>query len=78
MTQEEVNGIVAQSYSDKIQMSTINQSTLAYLFYKTIEGGIKKFKGNSAKIDSSSSLTETDFRTITDNVITINLDWFNS
>jgi hypothetical protein len=78
MTQEEVNGIVAQSYSDKIQMSTINPSTLDYLFYKNIEGGLKQFKGYSAKIDSSSSLTETDFRTITDNVITINLDWFNS
>jgi hypothetical protein len=78
MTQEEVNVIVTQSYSDKIQMSTLNPSTVDYLLYKTIEGGLKQFKGYSAKIDSDSSLTETEFRTITDTVVTINLDWFNS
>ncbi len=78
MTQEEVNSVVTQSYSDKIQMSTLNPSTIDYLLYKSIEGGLKQFKGYSAKIDSPSSLTETEFRTITDNVITINLDWFNS
>jgi hypothetical protein len=78
MTQEEVNVVIAQSYSDKIQMSTINPSTVDYLLYKSIEGGLKQFKGYSAKIDSSSSLTETEFRTITDNVITENLGWFNS
>ena len=78
MTQEEVNVVITQSYSDKIQMSTLNPSTVDYLLYKSIEGGLKQFKGYSAKIESDSSLTETEFRTITDNVITINLDWFNS
>ena len=78
MTQEEVNGIISQSYSDKIQMSTLNPSTVDYLLYKSIEGGLKQFKGCSAKIESSTYLTETEFRTITDNVITENLDWFNS
>ncbi len=78
MTQEEVNGIISQSYSDKIQMSTLNPSTVDYLLYKSIEGGLKQFKGYSAKIDSDSTLTETEFRTITDTVITIHLDWFNS
>jgi hypothetical protein len=78
MTQEEVNSVITQSYSDKVQMSTLNPSTVDYLLYKSIEGGLKQFKGYSAKIDSSSSLTETEFRTITDNVITENLGWFNS
>ena len=78
MTQEEVNGIISQSYSDKIQMSTLNPSTVDYLLYKSIEGGLKQFKGYSAKIESDSSLTETEFRTITDDVILGNSDWFKS
>jgi hypothetical protein len=78
MTQEEVNGVISQSYSDKIQMSTLNPSTVDYLLYKSIEGGLKQFKGYSAKIESDSSLTETEFRTITDDVILGNSDWFNS
>jgi hypothetical protein len=72
MTQEEVNGVISQSYSDKIQMSTLNPSTVDYLLYKSIEGGLKQFKGYSAKIDSSFSLTESEFRTITDNLLTEN------
>ena len=78
MTQEEVNGVISQSYSDKIQMSTLNPSTVDYLLYKSIEGGLKQFKGYSAKIESDSSLTETEFRTITDDVILGNSDWFKS
>jgi hypothetical protein len=78
MTQEEVNGVISQSYSDKIQMSTLNPSTVDYLLYKSIEGGLKQFKGDSAKIDSSFSLTESEFRTITDNLLTENSGWFNS
>jgi hypothetical protein len=78
MTQEEVNGVISQSYSDKIQMSTLNPSTVDYLLYKSIEGGLKQFKGYSAKIDSSFSLTESEFRTITDNLLTENSGWFNS
>jgi hypothetical protein len=78
MTQEEVNGVITQSYSDKIQMCTLNPTSSDYLLYKIIDGGLRQFKGYSAKIELSSSLTETEFRTITDNVITINLDWFNS
>ena len=78
MTQEQVNSIISQSYSDKIQMSTLNPSTVDYLLYRSIEGGLKQFKGYSAKIDSDSTLTETEFRTITDTVITIHSDWFNS
>ena len=78
MTQEEVNGVISQSYSDKIQMSTLTPSTVDYLLYKSIEGGLKQFKGYSAKIDSSFSLTESEFRTITDNLLTENSGWFNS
>lgn len=78
MTQEEVNGIITQSYSNKIQMCTLNPFTVDYLLYKTIEGGLKQFKGYSVKIDSPISLTESEFRTITDNTITDNTDWFNS
>jgi hypothetical protein len=78
MTQNDVNNIITQSYSDRIQMCTLNPKSVDYLLYKSVQSGLKQFKGYSVKIDSSSSLTETDFRTITDNVITINLDWFNS
>jgi hypothetical protein len=78
MTQQEVNDVITQSYSDKIQLCTLNQTTSDYLLYKPVSGGLKQFKGCSAKIESSTYLTETEFRTITDNVITENLDWFNS
>jgi hypothetical protein len=78
MTQDEVNNIITQSYSDRIQMCTLNPKSVDYLLYKSVRGGLKQFKGYSVKIDSSSTLTETDFNTITNNVITTNLDWFNS
>jgi hypothetical protein len=78
MTQEEVNGIISQSYSDKIQMCTLNPTSADYLLYKMVDGGLRQFKGYSAKIDSSSSLTESEFRTITDNLLTENSGWFNS
>ena len=32
-------------------MSTLNPSTVDYLLYRSIEGGLKQFKGYSAKID---------------------------
>jgi len=78
MTQNDINNIITESYSDKIQMCSLNPKSVDYLLYKSVQGGLNQFKGYSAKIDSSSSLTETEFRTITDNVITANLDWFNS
>jgi hypothetical protein len=101
MTQDQINRIITQSYSekiqmctmngntldsilyksddsDKIQLSTPNRSTLDYLLYKSVVGGLKQFKGYSAVIESPTSLTETDFRTFTDDVITDNLEWFNS
>jgi len=78
MTQQEVNDVITQSYSDKIQLCTLNQTTSDYLLYKPVSGGLKQFKGYSAKIESDSSLTETEFRTITDDVILGNSDWFNS
>jgi hypothetical protein len=78
MTQEEVNNVITQSYSDKIQMCSLNQTSVNYLLYKLVDGGLRQFKGYSSNIESDSTLTDTEFRSITDNVITDNLNWFNS
>ena len=101
MTQEQINQVITESYSDKIQLctmnsltvesllhksdgsnriqlSTPNRSTLDYLLYKHVQNGLKEFKGYSTAIESPDSLTEPEFRTFTDKVITDNLNWFNS
>ena len=78
MSQEEINNIISQNYSDKIQMCTLNRTSLDYLIYKVIDGGMKEFKGFSSKLNQDEILTVNQFSIYTDVVLLKNESWFNS
>jgi hypothetical protein len=78
MTQDEVNSLINTEYSDKIQLCTLNQTSLDYLLFKNVTGGLKQFKGYSAKISDGSTITEDQFRSVTNSVLIENQNWFNS
>ena len=69
--------IVSTYYSDKIQMATLNPGDVTFLLFKPKEGGLKEFKGYSVKLTDVPFDTEQDVRSVIDDVITNNIEWYN-
>ena len=78
MTQQELTTIVNTYYSDKIQMATLSSGDVTFLLFKPKEGGLKEFKGYSVKLKDVSFDTDQDVRGVIDDVITNNIEWYNS
>jgi len=78
MTQQELTSIVSTYYSEKIQMATLNENDVTFLLFKPKEGGLKEFKGYSVKLMNVSFDTEQDVRAVVDDVITNNVEWYNT
>lgn len=78
MTQQELTTIVNTYYADKIQMATLSSGDVTFLLFKPKEGGLKEFKGYSVKLKDVSFDTDQDVRVVIDDVITNNIEWYNS
>ena len=78
MTQQELTTIVSTHYSDKIQMATLNETDVTFLLFKPKEDGLKEFKGYSVKLTNTPFDTEQDVRTVIDDVVINNVEWYNA
>lgn len=78
VTQQEITHIVNTYYSDKIQLATLDSTTLNFLLFKILDSGLKQFKGYSTDLTGKPFDTEQDVRNVIDAVITENSNWFNS
>lgn len=78
MTQEQIEKIVKDSYSDKIQMATLIFPDLNFLLYKQTSSGMREFKGYSVQIDTVPFETEQDVRTVIEGAIQFNQTWYSA